>query len=142
MVADATSRPSVPKGADQRMNEVRGEGRVIAAVYLLMIAGVLNVIYGIAGISRSNVFAGHSHYIFGDLRTWGWVILILGILELCASVSLGRGARFGIWFAITVGALNAIEALLSIPAYPIWALAIFGLSIWIVWGLAQFAADT
>jgi hypothetical protein len=113
-------------------------GRAIFAAVLLLVGGVLNVIYGIAGISKSHVFTQHAHYVFGDLKTWGWVGLIIGILEITAAMSLFAGGTFGRYFGIFVGALAAIGALLEIPAYPLWSIAIFALSLWIIHGLAIY----
>jgi hypothetical protein len=107
------------------------------AAVLLLVGGVLNIVYGIAAISNSRVFAQDTHYLFGNLKTWGWVSLIIGVVELLASVSLFRLGTFGRYFAIAVGALAAIDALLSIPAYPFWSIAIFGLSLWIISGLTR-----
>jgi hypothetical protein len=66
---------------------------------------------------------------------------ILGILELGASFSLLSGGAYGRWFGIIVGSLAAIGALLSIPAYPLWSIAVFALSLWIVYGLEQYEPD-
>jgi len=120
------------------MNEVRGLGRAIFAAVLLMVGGVLNVIYGIAAISNSHFFVHNTHYVFANLKTWGWITLILGILEFAASLSLFGGGEYGRWFAIIVGALAAIGALLEIPAYPLWSLAVFALSLWIIHGLVIY----
>ncbi len=104
---------------------------------LLLIAGVLNIIYGIAAIGDSKFFTANATYIISSLHTWGWVSLILGVLELIAAFSLFAGGEFGRWFGIFVASLNAIGALLSIPAYPFWSLAIFALAIIIVYKLAE-----
>ena len=117
--------------------KVRGTGRAIFAAALLMIGGVLNIVYGIAAIGNSNFFDHSTHYLFGSLKTWGWITLIIGVLELLAAVSLTRGGDFGRYFAIVVGSLAAIDALLDIPAYPFWSIAVFGLSLWIVYGLTS-----
>lgn len=122
------------------VTEGRAVGRALFAACLLMVGGVLNVIYGIAGISNSNFFAHNTHYVFGDLRAWGWATLIVGVVELCASASLFGGGTFGRLFGILVGSIAAIEALLAIPAYPFLALASFALSVWIVYGLAVYQA--
>jgi hypothetical protein len=116
----------------------RGGSAVILAGALLMLGGVLNVIYGIAAISNSSFFAHNAHYVFSNLKTWGWIALIIGIVELFAAFSLTSGKAFGRWFGIVVGSLNAISALLSISAYPLWSLAIFALSLWIIYGLAVY----
>jgi hypothetical protein len=126
------------------MEGPRGLGRAIFAAVFLMISGVLNVIYGIAGISNAHVFQAHSsnQYVFGNLKTWGWITLILGILELLASLSLFGGATFGRWFAILAASLVALDSLLAIPAYPLLSIAIFAISLWIIHGLVVFGEDT
>jgi len=104
---------------------------------LLLIAGVLNVIYGIAAIDDSKFFQENVTYVISGLNTWGWITLIIGVLELIAAFSLFSGGEYGRWVGIFVGSLNAIAALLSIPAYPFLSLAIFALSIIIVYKLAE-----
>ena len=123
------------------MSEVRGLGRAIFAAVLLMVGGVLNVIYGIAAIGNSKFFVHNTKYVFGNLKTWGWVTLILGALEILASISLFAGNAFGRWFGIIVASLAAIAALLEIASYPFWSIAIFGLSVWIIHGLIVYGED-
>jgi hypothetical protein len=120
------------------VNNVQGLGRALFAAVLLMIGGVLNIIYGIAAISNSHFFVANTHYVFADLKTWGWVTLILGVFELLAAFSLFGGGEFGRWFGIAAGSLAAIGALLAIPAYPFWSLAVFALSLWIIYGLVVY----
>ena len=112
-------------------------GLLVFAVVLLLVAGVLNIIYGIAAIGDSKFFTENATYIISGLHTWGWVMLIIGVLELVAAFSLFSGGEFGRWFGIFIGSLNAMAALLSIPAYPFWSLAIFALSIIIIYKLAE-----
>jgi hypothetical protein len=109
----------------------------VFAGVLLLIAGVLNIIYGIAAIGESKFFAENVTFILSGLNTWGWIILIIGVLELIAAFSLFAGGEFGRWFGIFIASLNAIGALLSIPAYPFWSLAVFALAIIIVYKLAE-----
>ncbi len=123
------------------MEGTRGVGRAIFAAVLLMIGGVLNIIWGIAAISNSKFFVHNTHYVFSSLKTWGWITLILGILELLASISLFGGGGYGRWFGVIVGSLAAIGALLDIPAYPFWSIAVFALSIWIVYGLLILGSE-
>jgi hypothetical protein len=109
----------------------------VFAGVLLLVTGILNIIYGIAAIGDSKFFTENATYIISGLHTWGWISLILGVLEMIAAFSLFAGGEFGRWFGIFVGALNAMAALLSIPAYPFWSLAIFALSIIIIYKLAE-----
>src|SRR3954462_9238258 len=125
------------------MDGVRGLGRAIFAAALLMIGSVLNIIYGIAAIGNSKFFVGDAKYVFGDLHTWGWITLILGIMEGIAAASLLGGGGFGRWFGIIAAGLTGIAALISIPSttHELWAIAIFGLSIYIIHGLSVYGPD-
>ena len=118
-------------------NEARVTGWWLVAGVLLLIAGVLNIIWGIGAISDSKFFFANQKYIIGSLHTWGW-ILILGALQVTAGFSLFAGGGFGRWMGILFAAgLAAISALLSIPAYPFWSLCIFALAIIILYELAK-----
>ncbi len=118
------------------MNETLSGWWVFAGV-LLIVAGILNIIYGIAAIGDSKFFTEHGTFIISGLHTWGWVLLIIGVLELVAGFSLFAGGEFGRWFGIFIASLNAIGSLLAIPAYPFWSLAIFALSIIIIYKLIE-----
>jgi uncharacterized membrane protein HdeD (DUF308 family) len=120
------------------MNEEASlSGWWVFAGILLIVAGILNIIWGIAAIGDSKFFTDSGTYIISGLHTWGWIMLILGVLELVAAFSLFAGGEFGRWFGIFVAAFNAVAALLSIPGYPFWSLAVFALSIIIVYKLAE-----
>jgi hypothetical protein len=117
------------------MNEQRS-GWVTFAGVLLLIAGVLNVIYGIAAIGDSKFFINDSKYILSNLNTWGWITLIIGVIQLFAAFSLWSGNLYGRIIGIGAAGLSAIAALLSIPAYPFWSLAIFAIDIVIIHQIA------
>ena len=115
----------------------RVTGWWVFAGILLLIAGTLNIIWGIGAISDAKFFIADQKYIISSLHTWGWVTLIIGVVELIAAFSLFSGGGFGRWIGIFAAALASISALLSIPAYPFWSLCIFALSIIIIYELAK-----
>ena len=94
--------------------EMKLSGWWTFAAILLAISGTLNVIWGISAIGNSHFFTQHAHYVAGSLRTWGWIAVILGALELVAAGSLFGGGEFGRWFGIFAAAFTSIAALLSI----------------------------
>jgi hypothetical protein len=109
----------------------------VFAGVLLLIAGALNTIWGVAAIGNSAFLAGSTVYILPGLRLWGWFALILGICEWVAAYSLWNGGEFGRWFGIVVASLNAVGVLLTISTYPFWSIAIFALCILIIYKLAE-----
>lgn len=122
---------------------MRGLGRVMFVAILLLIAGTLNVIYGIAAISEAHFFTdAGNHYVFSSLNTWGWITLILGIIEIIAGVSLFSGNVFGRVVGIVAASLGAIGALLSVGgSYPFWSLGIFALCVICIHGLVVYGED-
>jgi hypothetical protein len=125
-----------PRAADP-MGEP-GAGWLLFAGIMMLVAGVLNVIYGIAAIDDARFFVNDAQFILSDLNTWGWIVLVLGVLQVFAAFSIWQGGTYGRWFGIFAAGLSAIGALLSIPAYPFWSLAIFAVDVLIIYGLAAY----
>ena len=69
----------------------RRYGLVTFAGVMLTIVATLNTLWGIAAIDEANVFTQHARYIFGDLNTWGWFLLALGIAQYFAAFAIWRG---------------------------------------------------
>ena len=115
-------------------------GWVIFAAVMLIIVGVLNIIWGIAAIGDSKFFVQDQKYILSNLNAWGWITLIIGVLQLVAGFSLWSGNLYGRVMAIFFASLSALAALLSIPSYPFWSLAIFALDIIIIYQVSVYGA--
>jgi len=118
-----------------------GAGWVLFAGIMLALAGVLNVIYGISAISKSSFFDRNSDYMLSNLRTWGWITLLVAIVQILAASSIWRGGTFGRWFGIGAASLSAIAALMAIPGYPFWSLAVFAIDILIIYGLSAYGGQ-
>jgi hypothetical protein len=118
---------------------MRGTGRAIFAATLLLIAGTLNIIYGIGALDDANIFVNDNRFILTNLNTMGWVLIILGAIQLAGGLSLMAGNTFGRVIGIVGASLGAIGALLSIGGhYPWWSLGIFFLCLYIIHGLFIF----
>lgn len=121
---------------------MRGAGRAAFVAVLLLIAGVLNVIYGIAAIGDANFFVDNTRYVFSSLHTWGWILVILGVIQVCGGVSLLAGHTFGRVIGLVAASLGAIGALLAVGgAYPFWSLGIFALCVICIHGLLVYGED-
>ena len=125
---------------DGRQAERHGYGLVLFASVLLVIVGCFNLIYGIAAIAHSHVFVANAHYVFGGLRTWGWITLILGVLQLVAAAGIVAGNQLARWFAVAVLGLNAIDQMFSTPGYPFWSLVIIAVDVVALYGLCVYGS--
>jgi hypothetical protein len=112
------------------------------AAILLLIAGTLNIVYGIGALDSANIFVNDARFILDDLNTMGWVLIVLGAIQLTGGVSLLSGNTYGRVLGIIGGSLGAIGALFSIgDGNPWWSLAIFFLCIYVIHGIVMFGQD-
>ena len=115
-----------------------GYDLVVFAWVLLLMLGVFNLIDGIAAVARSHVFTGNAHYVFGDLKTWGWIVLIIGGLQVLAALGIMTGNQAARWLGVGLISLDAIAQMMFIPAYPIWALLIIAGDVAALYGLVVY----
>ena len=121
---------------------MRGAGRVAFAATMLLILGFLNVLYGIGALDDANIFVNDTRFILDDLNTLGWVLMVLGVIQLTAGFSLMGGRTYGRVLGVAAGSIGAIGALLSIGgSFPWWSLAEFALCIYVVHGILIFGED-
>jgi hypothetical protein len=138
MMTSATTQPA--RGTGGHRAEGQGYGLVLFASVLLVILGCFNLIYGIAAIANSHVFVANAHYVFGNLRAWGWITLIIGVLQLLAAGGVLTGNEWARWFGVAVLGLNAIDMMFFIPAYPFWALMIIAVDVVALYGLCSYGS--
>jgi hypothetical protein len=121
---------------------MRGAGRALFAAVLLLIAGTLNILYGIGALDDANIFVNEKRYILDDLNTLGWVLIILGLIQLTGGFSLMAGNVYGRVIGLVGATLGAIGALLSIGGNdPWWSLGIFVLCLWIIHGILIYGDE-
>lgn len=119
--------------------DVAGGGWITFAALMLGLAGTFNVIDGIVALSKSSFFTTNATYVFSNLHTWGWIVLILGVFQIIAALVLLSGSEIARWFGIAVAGINALGQLAFVPAYPVWGLLMFSVDVLIIYGLAAYA---
>lgn len=131
-----STRTTIPYA--ERAGEDHGAGWVTFAGVLLLLLGTVNLIEGIAAIDKANFFVGNAQYVFGDLNTWGWVVLCIGALQLLVGLGVFVKNQFARWAGVVILCGSALAALLMMPAYPFWALTIIALDMLAVYGLVAY----
>jgi len=115
-----------------------GQGWVTFAGVMLMIAGVLNLIYGIAAIGNAHFYVAETRYVIGELNTWGWFMTVLGALQVCVALGIWARSGWARWTGVAFATINAVIQLLFLPAYPFLSLAIFTLDLLVIYGLVSY----
>ena len=141
MAVQATPPGEIPydSGAVGRgYDDDRGYGWVLFAGTLLILLSILNFIEGIAAIGNSHFFVNNAHYIAGSLNTWGWIVMLVGIVEFFVGLGVFLKNQFSRWTGVAILGLNAIAQLMFIPAYPFWSLSVFTLDIIAMFALVAY----
>jgi hypothetical protein len=121
---------------------MRGLGRAEFAAVLLLLAGTVNIIYGIGALADARFFVNDTRFILDNLNTLGWVLIILGVIQYAGGGSLMTGGTFGRIVGVIAGSLGALGALLSIGGnHPWWSLGVFALCVYVVHGILVFGAE-
>jgi hypothetical protein len=118
----------------------RGYGLISFAFIMLNVIAFMNLIYGIAAVSQSHVFVAHAHYVVGDLRAWGWVTIIVAVVQFFVALGVLAGSQVARWLAVAVVGLNALNQMLFLPAYPAWSLVVIALDVVALYGLCAYGS--
>jgi hypothetical protein len=111
---------------------------VMFAATLMIVGGILQVFQGISAIANDEFFVTLPNYVVTvDVTTWGWIHLVFGIVVVLGGFSLFSGKRAAAIFALVLAVLSAIANFGFIPYYPVWALFIIAVNVFIIWAVAR-----
>ena len=113
-------------------------GWILFAAIMMMVVGALDFFEGLIAIVRDKYYVvSGSQLIVFDVSTWGWVMLIWGIVLFLAGLALWGGAGWARWLAVVLASFNVLGQLgfLGSTQYPLWTLVIIGLNIIVIYAL-------
>jgi hypothetical protein len=105
---------------------------------MILVIGTLDFFEGLIAVIRNNYYVIHgSQLIVFDTTTWGWIMMIWGVLLFLVGLALWSGASWARWTTVVLVVVNIIGQLswLGASAYPLWALVIITLNIVVLYAL-------
>ena len=118
--------------------EPPGYSWVVFAGTMIAIVGTLNFIYGIAAISDSKFYLRDANYVIDDLSTWGWVLVVIGVVQVLAAFAIWIQAEWGRWVGVLSASVNIIIQLIVISGSPFLSLALVAIDVLIIYGLIAY----
>jgi hypothetical protein len=116
---------------------VAQSGMILAAV-LMMLAGAFQFFQGISAVAKDDLYINAPNYVYKfDTTTWGWIHLILGLIVAISGFFLLQGKDWARGVAIVLAGLAAISQFFFLPYYPLWAMLIIALDIFIIWAIIK-----
>jgi len=115
-------------------------GTLLASVLLIM-AGVWQMLEGLAAVQGDSIVRSNPDYTFRlTAEAWGWIHLIIGLLCIVIGFLLYSAKAIYRHIAIVIVVLSMIANFLFLPYYTDWPLLIIAIDLLIIWSLAKYEA--
>jgi hypothetical protein len=128
MAADPRGAMTRPSGA--------WAGWVAFAGIMLALIGFFDILQGITALTDDSYFVvAEGKLLAFDFTTWGWILLIWGVLLIVGGFGLLYGEGWARWFAIVLVFVNTIAQIGFLSAYPIWSTIVIALDVFVIYAL-------
>ena len=142
---DSAPRGYVPRpapGYDDRADFAAGEpsgaviGWTVFAAVMLMIAGIGNILEGIAQIVRGSFFVTLPNYAYTlSVHSWGWIHLGAGIVVFLVGAALLADKTWARAVGVAIASLSLFMNLVYLPFFPVWSIIVIALDAFVIWAL-------
>ena len=124
-----THRGDVMEGGDDA-------GSIFGGVVLIT-AGLFQFFEGLSAVAKDDVYVRTANYLYDfDLTGWGWFHIVVGVVVVGVGVAVLMGREWAMVLGIVMASVAALMQFMFLPWQPLWALAIIGINIAVIWALA------
>lgn len=120
------------------MNSKSMAGWINFAGLVMIILGGLAFFQGLIAVFEDGYYVvpESGHLVF-DVNTWGWIMILWGIIIVLTGLSLMAGQGWARWVSILLVSLNVYAQLgfLGNSSYPLWSLTVLTLNIVVLFAL-------
>lgn len=117
-------------------------GMTLFAAMMMMLVGVFQAIFGLVALFNDTFYVVGEEWVFQfDVTTWGWVHLIVGVVVAVAGYFVLTGAVWARTVGVLMAMISAVLTFMALPYYPIWAILIITLDVFVIWALIAHGRD-
>ncbi|MFD5236654.1 DUF7144 family membrane protein [Streptomyces tendae] len=117
-------------------------GASVFAGAVMMLSGPLSILMGASGIARDNLFAASRYAYRFDLTAWGWIHIVVGLALVIAGMGVVTNKSWGRGAGAAVAGISLITQFMFVPYYPLWAIPVMTLDLFIIFALTRFQVRT
>ena len=122
-----------------RANEP-GRGWIVYSGIMLLLLGIKLALDGLWALDRADMPVAELFY-SSNLRFWGWVYLLVGILVFLAGLALFQRAQWARWVGVAAATIGLMANFFWLFAYPIGSLIGITLAALVLYGLVVYGSD-
>jgi hypothetical protein len=113
-------------------------GGITFAATIAVLVGTFQIMQGLVAVFNDDFYVVTRNYTFDlDVSAWGWIHVIIGAVMLGVGFGLYARALWAVIGGLAVAMVSALANFFFIPYYPIWALLLIALDVWIIWSLTR-----
>ena len=117
-------------------------GWVTFAAVVIIIAGLYNLLSGVAAITESESVKVLNEVLYGiDIEVWGWFWAAIGVAQLITAILLFSRSWFGAMVALFGAMASAMFTIFIIFVAPLWAITVVALDMAIIWAILAHPED-
>jgi hypothetical protein len=133
----------IGEGGDMSEREIsRGAiGWISFAAIMLIVSGGFSILQGLGWLINANRFPGTDSVFSGNVKTWGWVQLILGVLLLLSGLALFSGNVLARSVGVIAALVSMLSSFSSLEFRPVWGICVIAIDIAIIWALTAHGRD-
>ncbi|MGW8743977.1 DUF7144 family membrane protein [Streptomyces sp. NPDC055794] len=120
----------------------RLSGASLFAGAAMMLSGPLSILMGASGIARDNLFAASQYAYRFDLTAWGWIHIVVGLALVIAGMGVVTNQSWGRGAGAVAAGISLITQFMFVPYYPLWAIPVMTLDLFIIFALTRFHVGT
>ena len=117
-----------------RGSAVEGSSYSNFAGIFLFVVGLFNILEGFMTLWRKEYFEG-ADLVVSNLQTWGWAMLVIGVVQLLAGWLVLSRSSVGRWVGIVIIVISMMASFVAIGVYPFWTFIILAIDAMVLWGL-------
>ena len=107
-----------------------------------IVVGVFNVIDGLVALFRSDYYlVTDQDILIFNFTAWGWILLILGIVQIAIGVGILAARGWAIALGIAMAVLIAIAHIAFLRAFLVWSVIVIAMCVLVVYALTAHAPD-
>ena len=117
-------------------------GMTVFAGTIMIMIGVMHVFQGIVALVNDTFYVTGEEWVLQlDVTSWGWVHLILGAVVALAGFFVFSGAVWARTIGVIMAVLSGLASFAWLPYYPVWALVVIALDVFVIWALTAHGRE-
>jgi hypothetical protein len=115
------------------------------AGFMVMLSGAVTIVQGLWALDHKNSSATRtvaSQLSYANLETWGWIMLVWGVIMMIASFAIFAQKEWGRWVGIVAATISILLGFFWVFAFPLAAFGIIFIDVLVIYALfTQFGGD-